>query len=127
MENELPDSGLLENVFHLFFDYVSGIVGRKKSLELALKSKASISQYFRNMSNFEVSEKGELSFTAEEVGDKDVLAFSIWLQQFLKELKEIVTGIGHFDAGELTVELEPELRKLGFYEYFDSASELRYS
>ncbi|HFE64665.1 hypothetical protein B1H10_04905 [candidate division KSB1 bacterium 4484_188] len=117
---------VLKQAFTFFFAYVAEATGKKQALEFARKSHQIIEKYFHNLGNFKISKNGQLQIKAAKLSDKEILAFSVWMQQFLKELKNFMIGLGRVDPKEITRDLQEELKELGFYEFFEQAKELNY-
>lgn len=67
-----------------------------------------------------------MQINCEEISENDLLAFAVWMQQFIRELKGFVVGIGNLDIRMLTEEVSEELEQSGFYEYYRQAQELEY-
>ncbi len=121
-----PASEILEQTFARFFEYVAEAADRSKATDFARQSYQTIQAYFHNLSAFQLNEDGGLKIDKEELTDKDVLAFSVWMQQFLKLLRNFMIGLGRIDPAQITEHLQPSLKQLGFYEYFEQAKELNY-
>lgn len=85
-----------------------------------------IIEYFQVLSIFQVSSSNELVINKNHISDKELLAFTVWIQQFIKELKDFMVGLGKFDIETLTGEIKEELEAIGFYEYYKQAMELEY-
>ena len=85
-----------------------------------------INSYFQLLSQFQISEKNELIIEQDNVSDKELLAFTVWIQQFIKELKQFMVGLGTLNIETLTEEIKEQLEEIGFYEYFKQAMELEY-
>lgn len=117
---------VLQRTFAAFRDYVAEVTGPKKAAEFAAHSYQTILKYFRNLTVFRVDKKLNLVIQNGELSDREILAFSIWMLQFIKEMQRFMIGVGHFDPLPITREMEPALRSLGFYEYFEQARELNY-
>jgi hypothetical protein len=116
----------LKKTFDLFNRYVVQIVGEKKSFELATNTLLSIEGYYKGLTVFKLHEDHQLEIDSSEITEKEILGFSIWMQQFLKEVKELMIGLGRVDVKEITAELKVELEALSFYDYFEQAKELNY-
>jgi hypothetical protein len=117
---------VLEKAFDCFFNYVSDLVGAKKAMEYAEKSHQEIEKYFSSLSYLKLEQGSTIKFMSPDVSDKEVLGFSIWMRQFLKELKDSMVGLGNVDPEKITGDLTQTLKKIGFFEYFDQAKELKY-
>lgn len=117
---------VLKKAFTFFFAYVAEATGKKQALEFAQKSHQTIEKYFHNLGNFKVAKNGQLQIKMAKLTDKEILAFSVWMQQFLKELQNFIIGLGKVDPQEITRDLREELKESGFYEFFEQAKELNY-
>lgn len=82
--------------------------------------------YFQLLSQFKISDKNELIIEQSNIGDKELLAFTVWIQQFIKELKQFMVGLGKLNIETLTEEIKEQLEEIGFYEYYKQATELEY-
>jgi hypothetical protein len=102
------------------------LIGIKKSRELLQSSYDIILPYFHSLKHFSVDPNGQLQVRGEEISESELLAFTIWIQQFTRELKSFVVGIGKLDIHTLTAEISEDLEQAGFYEYFRQAAELKY-
>jgi len=127
----LPDSKavsaeLVSTVYRRCFGFAASILGNKKSGELLQSGYKTILQYFHSLQNFSVTEDWHLQINCEEISENDLLAFAVWMQQFIRELKNFVVGIGNLDIRMLTEEVSEELEQSGFYEYYRQAQELEY-
>jgi hypothetical protein len=125
-QTKQPINRILEKSFDRFFNYVAGFVGEKKALEFAEKSHQEIEKYFTNIVDIELGQGCKIKFIQNDLSDKEILGFSLWMRQFLKELKDFMIGLGKVDPEEITGDLKQELRSLGFFEYFEQAKELKY-
>ena len=85
-----------------------------------------IKPYFQVLSIFEITNKNELIITQSKITDKELLGFTVWIQQFIKELKQFMVGLGKFNIESITVEIRDELEEIGFYDYYKQAMELDY-
>jgi len=121
-----PASEILEQTFAQFFKYVADATDQAKAMDFARQSYQTIQAYFHNLSAFQLEENGGLKIDKEDLTDKDVLAFSVWMQQFLKLLRNFMIGLGRIDPAYITQHLQTSLKELGFYEYFEQAKELNY-
>jgi hypothetical protein len=85
-----------------------------------------IKPYFQVLAKFEITNKNELKITQGTITDKELLGFTVWIQQFIKELKQFMVGLGKFNIESITVEIKDELEEIGFYDYYKQAMELDY-
>jgi hypothetical protein len=125
-QSEQSLNRILEKAFDRFFDYVAGFVGEKKALEFAEKSHQEIEKYFTNIVSIKLEQGRRIRFNQDDLSDKEILGFSLWMRQFLKELTDFMIGLGKVDPEEITGDLNQKLKSLGFFEYFEQAKELKY-
>ena len=102
------------------------VIGEKKAREFAEMSYKKVGSYFRSLAEIQFTEDNHIKIFNKEISEKNVLAFSMWMQQFLKELKEFMIGLGRVEATQITAELREQLQSVGFYEYFEQAKKLDY-
>lgn len=126
LDSKPVSAELLTTVYRRCFGFAANILGNKKSGELLQSSYKTILQYFHSLQNFSVTEDWRLEISRDEITEKDLLAFAVWMQQFIRELKSFVVGIGNLDIRTLTEEVSKELEQCGFYEYYRQALELEY-
>ena len=126
LDSKSVSAELLTTVYRRCFGFAANILGKKKSGELLQSSYKTILQYFHSLQNFSITEDWRLQINCEEISEKDFLAFAVWMQQFIRELKDFVVGIGNLDIRMLTEEMSEELERSGFYEYYQQAQELKY-
>ena len=130
MEQETPvaeklsQKEILKKTFELFYQYAITVVGEKKAESLVKNTYESIQSYYPNISLIKLLEDHQIHFEEEEITEKEVLGLAIWMQQFLTALKNFMIGLGKVDALVLTKDIQNELEKLSFYEFFDQAKEL---
>lgn len=117
---------LLKKVYSLCFEYAVSLLGKKKSGELLYSSYHTILPYFQTLEKFVPDAHWELDIRIESLSEKELLAFTVWIQQFIRELKNFVVGLGSFNITHLTGEVKEELEQIGFYEYYRQAEELKY-
>jgi hypothetical protein len=117
---------ILRKSFRIFFNYAAGFVGEKKTLEFAEKSHENICRYYRHLSDIQLSEEGKIRFAQNKITDSEILGFSLWMRQFMEELKSFMVGIGRTDPEEITAEMKDELKTIGFFEFYEQAKELKY-
>ncbi len=118
---------VLQKTFQQFRDYVRNIVGDKKTAEFALRSHQTIQPYFRNLTTFQVGTDLKLQIQKNALSENEILAFSVWMFQFIKEMKNFMIGIGRVDPRQVTRELNKPLQEMGFYDFYQQASEFDYS
>ena len=125
-KNKISEGKVLERSFSCFFNFTEKTSDHKTAHKLAVKSYETISRYFHNLKQFQLSNDATIEVTSGDLTDKDILAFSVWMQQYLKELKDLMIGLGRVDPLQITNEIRKELQELGFYKYFEQAKELNY-
>ena len=54
------------------------------------------------------------------------MGFSIWMHQFIAELKKFMVGIGKVDPKVILGKWGDSLKPTGFFEYFKQAKDLKY-
>ncbi len=131
MENSTPDAGLisaehLRKIFFAFRDYVTGVTDPHKADQLARESYQTILRFFRNLNKFRLNEDGQLTIETEEISDNDLLAFSVWMQQYIREVQKIMIGLGEIQPEKITAALAQEIPDSPFFDYFREAAELTY-
>ncbi|NIV04510.1 hypothetical protein GWN26_12280 [Candidatus Saccharibacteria bacterium] len=127
MSNNQPiPAELLKQVYINCSNYSLSIIGEKKSKSLLHASRQTILPYFPNLESLQLDGKGQLQINTKEIGERELLAFVVWIQQFIRELKTFLVGIGHLDIQMLTSDIKEQLEKIGFYEYYRQAQELEY-
>jgi len=67
-----------------------------------------------------------LQYHNHQLTETDFLAFTVWMQQFVKEAKNLLVGAGKINIRHITATRETELEAVGFYELFRQAEELDY-
>lgn len=116
----------LQKTFQLFRDYCAEIAGDEATKDWIKESHSVIREYFKNLDKFLLDEQAELQKLPEEISDKEVLAFSVWMQQFMNQLKAAYIGIGKINVESITQPVQPALEELGFYSFYEQAQELIY-
>ena len=124
--NRNSQKEILKQAFARFFEYVASATDQAKATDFARESYQTIRAYFHNLSAFHLDENGDLTIEQEKLTDKDILAFSVWIQQFLKLLQNFMIGLGRIDPAYITQSLQAPLKEMRFYEYFEQAKELNY-
>jgi len=82
--------------------------------------------YFQVLSKFKVTDNNELKIELKNITDKELLGFTVWVQQFIKELRKFMVGLGKLTIESITSEIKDELEEVGFYEYYKQATQLEY-
>jgi hypothetical protein len=117
---------LLQHLYTVCYNFSASLLGKKKTREMLETSYQKILPYFQVLSIFEINSKNELVITQSTISDKELLGFAVWIQQFIKELKNFMVGLGKFNIESITVEIKDELEEIGFYDYYKQAMELDY-
>lgn len=122
----LLDPDILNNAYSQFFLFVSEFVGEKKAKEFARQSYQTTEKYFRGISVMVVDDKNRIRLKKIEITDSEILGFSIWMHQFIAELKKYMVGIGKVDPNIILGKWSDPLKPTGFFEYFKEAKDLKY-
>ena len=126
MTNNTISPQLLQHLYTVCYNFSASLIGKKKTREMLETSYQKILPYFQALSIFEINNKNELKITQSTISDKELLGFTVWIQQFIKELKNFMVGLGKFNIQSITVEIKDELEEIGFYDYYKQAMELDY-
>lgn len=118
---------LLQKTYDLCYHFTASLMGRRKTRQLLDASYHTVLPYFPGLRQFRLDEEGSLQILSPTPGDKELLAFAVWMQQFMKEVKQYMVGLGRLRIEALTEEIRPQLERVGFYEYFYQSAELDYS
>lgn len=124
--NKTISPQLLQHLYTVCYNFSASLIGKKKTREMFDASYQKIKPYFQVLSTFEITNKNELKITEGKITDKELLGFTVWIQQFIKELKQFMVGLGKFNIESITVEIKDELEEIGFYDYYKQAMELDY-
>ena len=124
--NKTINPQLLQHLYTVCYNFSASLIGKKKTREMWDTSYQKINPYFQVLSKFEITSKNELKITEGNITDKELLGFTVWIQQFIKELKQFMVGLGKFNIESITVEIKDELEEIGFYDYYKQAMELDY-
>ncbi|MCK4892716.1 MAG: hypothetical protein KAJ16_07590 [Calditrichia bacterium] len=122
----LLDPDILNNAYSQFFLFVSEYVGDKKAKEFARQSYLTTEKYYRGISVIIVDDQNRIRLKKIEVTDREILGFSIWMHQFIAELKKFMVGIGKVDPKVILGKWGDSLKPTGFFEYFKQAKDLKY-
>lgn len=117
---------LLGRVYNICYEFGVTLVGKRTSEAFMRSSRETVLPYFQYLSKFSVNEEKNLQIDGENITDKELLAFAAWMQRFIWELKHLLVGISHLDIRFLTEEIQQELEKIDFYEYYYQAQKLEY-
>lgn len=124
--NNTINPQLLQHLYTVCYNFSASLIGKKKTREMLDTSYQKIKPYFQVLAKFELTNKNELKITQGTITDKELLGFTVWIQQFIKELKQFMVGLGKFSIESITVEIKDELEEIGFYDYYKQAMELDY-
>jgi hypothetical protein len=124
--NNIISPQLLQHLYTLCYNFSASLIGKKKTREMLKSSHEQILPYFQVLSAFKVTDKNELRIELMTITDKELLGFTVWIQQFIKELRRFMVGLGKLTIESITTEIKDELEEVGFYEYYKKATELEY-
>jgi len=116
----------LRNLYRLLFNFSSSLIGKNKTRELLDDSYEKILPYFQSLKRYHINETNDLVLESKIVTEKEFLSFTVWIQQFIKDLKKFMVGLSKLDIQTITSEIKDELEEVGFYEYYKQATELEY-
>jgi len=125
-KERLLDPDILNHAYSQFFLFVSEFVGEKKSKEFARQSYQTTEKYYSGISDIVVDDKNRIRLKKIEITDREILGFSIWMHQFIVELKKYMVGIGKVDPNTILGKWSDPLKPTGFFEYFKQAKDLKY-
>lgn len=117
---------ILQHIYYICYNFSASLIGKNKTREMFDASYQKIVPYFQMLSQFKISEKNELIIEQNDIGENELLAFAVWIQQFIKELKRFMVGLGKLNIESLTEEIKKQLEEISFYEYYKQAMELEY-
>ncbi len=126
-QNDGLSPDLLHKTYQLCHQFTASLMGRRKTRQLLENSYRTVLPYFPGLRQFRLDEGGGLEILTSTPSDKELLAFAVWMQQFMKEVKKYMVGLGRLRIEALTEEIRPQLESVGFYEYFYQSAELDYS
>jgi hypothetical protein len=116
----------LRNLYRLLFNFSSSLIGKNKTRELLDNSYNKILPYFQPLKGYHIDELNDLNLESKIVTEKEFLSFTVWIQQFIKELKNFMVGLSKLEIQTITSEIKDELEEIGFYEFYEQATELEY-
>jgi len=125
-EQENIGNGLVEKVFTQCFEFSRQIVGEKKTAELFSESYRKILPYFHVLTKFQIGTDHQLMVKGDSINENEMLSFAVWIQQFLRDLKQFMVGLGHVEIEQITAALESQLNDAGFYRFYHQAQEFDY-
>ena len=117
---------LLKEVFSALNTYLEEHYAPGEAHYFFQKSREKILPYFHQLEQFKLTDDGQLHIETSRLDDGVVLAFAVWLQQFMKEVRAEMIGLPLPDIETLTESHQAPLEAAGFYEFFQQASELEY-
>ena len=117
---------IIREAFTEFHRFVTQFVGERKTDEFAHHSYRLTCRYFSSLESIHFNEKNELNSEYHNLQDRDILGFSLWMYNFVGELKNFMIGVGDIEATAIVGSLQPILEPSGFFEYFQQAEELKY-
>ena len=117
---------IIREAFTEFHAFVTQFVGERKADEFSHHSYRLTCRYFSSLESIRFNEKNELNSEYHNLQDRDILGFSLWMYNFIGELKNFMIGVGDIEATTIVGSLQPILEQSGFFEYFQQAEELKY-
>lgn len=125
-EQKILQNELIEKIFGQCFEFTRKIVGDKKTMDLFSSSYSKILPYFHVLSKFQIGADYRLMVKGDGVNENELLSFAVWIQEFIRELKHFMVGLGHVKIEEITSELENQLKNSDFYQFYHQAQEFEY-
>jgi hypothetical protein len=131
-ENSAPETDAisldtLQKVYLSFHAFVADFVGDKKAEEFARQTYRLTCRYYRKLESLQLNEDNILNSENESIEDPEILGFSLWMNNFVNELKSFMIGVGDVELETIVGSLRTPLEKTGFFEYYQQAEELKYS
>ena len=126
-ENDATSHEILQKVYLSFHAFVAEFVGDKKAEEFARQTYRLTCRYYRKLESLQLNEDNRLNSEMEYLEDPQILGFSLWMNNFVNELKSFMIGVGDIELDAIVGSLRSPLEKTGFFEYFQQAEELKYS
>ncbi len=118
-------SDILATVFENCRAFAAPLIGTQETDHVLSLSHRKILPYFQNLASFHFDVDG-LKVTKEQLTEHELLAFAVWIQQFIREFKSMMIGVRHLTIRQLTSSIETQLNDIGFYEFYEQAKELEY-
>ena len=118
---------MLQKVYLSFHAFVADFVGDKKAEEFARQTYRLTGRYYRKLESLQLNGNNILNSENEFIEDPEILGFSLWMNNFVNELKSFMIGVGDIELDTIVGPLRNSLEKTGFFEYFQQAEELKYS
>jgi hypothetical protein len=125
-ENLTVNLDIIREAYSRFFAFVSQFVGEKKTDEFSQNSYRLTCRYFSSLESLRLNDENVITSEYQHLKDRDILGFSLWMYNFVSELKNFMIGVGDIDVSEILGPLQPTLEEAGFFEYFQQAEELNY-
>jgi hypothetical protein len=116
---------IIRETFSKFHAFVAQFVGERKADEFSQHSYRLTCRYFSSLESFRIDEKNVLNSEHQNLQDRDILGFSLWMYNFVGELKNFMIGVGNIEVTTIVGSLQPTLEQAGFFEYFQQAEELK--
>lgn len=116
----------MQKAFDIFFSFAEGIVGESKAIEFLQESYQLTKNYYAHISCMQLDLNRKLIYKSREIGDKEVLGFSLWMHKFMVKLSDFMIGIGHVEPEKMLGDLSDTLKSYGFFDYYEQARDLRY-
>ena len=101
-------------------------IGAQATGEIFQDSYRKILDYFPNLDIFYIDNTFHLQIDGAIPDENQLLAFAVWIQQFIREFQQMMVGLPEIDIRQLTLEAAETLEKAGFYDFYQQASQLRY-
>ena len=116
---------ILSTVFESCRSYAAPLIGAQETDHVLSLSHRKILPYFQNLASFSFDVEG-LKINKEQLSDHELLAFAVWIQQFVREFKSMMVGVHDLTIHKLTADIEQQLNAIGFYEFYEQAKQLEY-
>ena len=126
-ENNAISLDALQKVYLSFHSFVAEFVGDKKAEEFARQTYRLTCRYYRKLESLKLTEDNILNSENELLEDPQILGFSLWMNNFVNELKKFMIGVGDIELDTIVGSLRTSLETTGFFDYFQQAEELKYS
>lgn len=117
---------LLQRTFNSCFLFAEAHIGAQATGEIFQDSYRKILDYFPNLDIFYIDSNLLLQVDGANPDENQLLAFAVWIQQFIREFQQMMIGLPEIDIRKLTLEAAEALENAGFYDFYQQASQLRY-
>ncbi|RMF59302.1 MAG: hypothetical protein D6748_06745 [Calditrichaeota bacterium] len=124
--NQDISTNIFPSIYERSLRYFSKWLGASRTTHLAQEAYEKIVDYFPNLQMIFSLKEETLQVSPQPVDEKRLIAFAVWLQQFVKLCKQNLVGIGEPDIMEITDPLKDVLESNGFYQFYQDAQELEY-